>query len=308
MVNQFESLYEMMSVLVDEQACVDYLRNIRWKNGAFCPHCGCTRIYHFSDQRNHKCADCRKRFSIRVGTIFEDSKLPLRKWFMAIFLITSHKKGIASTQLAKDVGITQKTAWFVLHRLRYATRTKSFNRPLAGIVEADETYVGGKEKNKHKSKRTPGRQGGVGKIAVFGMLERNGEFRAKKIPHVDGKTVKGEIVQNVAPDAIVMTDEFRGYKGLESRYHHRSVNHSRGQYVKWSYIHTNCIEGAWAHFKRQVIGVHHWISKNHIQRYLDEFTWRWNRREMDEGHRVNDMLSEVSGRLTYKELISWEKS
>ena len=304
MIMQFESLYEMMSVFADEQACVDQLRAIRWKNGAFCPHCGSTKVYHFSDQRNHKCGDCRKRFSIRVGTILEDSKLPLRKWFMAIFLITSHKKGIASTQLAKDLGVTQKTAWFVLHRLRYAARTKSFNRHLDGIIEADETFVGGKEKNKHASQRTGGKQGGKGKVAVFGMLERDGELRVKKVERVDGKTVKGEIARNVAPDAIVTTDEFRGYKGLEGRYRHRAVNHSAGEYVKWFYIHTNGLEGAWSHFKRQIVGVHHWISEAHIQLYLDEFQWRWNRREMDEGQRVNNMLTEVSGRLTYKELIA----
>lgn len=304
MISQFESLYEMMAVFGDEQSCVDHLRDIRWKDGAYCPHCGSTKVYNFSDRRSHKCGDCRKRFSIRVGTIFEDSKLPLRKWFVAIFLITSHKKGIASTQLAKDIGVTQKTAWFVLHRLRHAARAKSFSRPLSGTVEADETYVGGKEKNKHKNKRIPGSQGGAGKIAVLGMLERNGDLRAKKIDHVDGKTVKREIAHNVSVGAIVMTDEFRGYKGLNRRYCHHTVNHSAGQYVKGLTIHTNGIEGAWSHFKRQVIGVHHWISKAHIQSYLDEFTWRWNRKNMNEGQRVNNMLEGVSGRLTYKELIS----
>ncbi len=247
---------------------------------------------------------CRKRFSIRVGTIFEDSKLPLKKWFMAIFVITSHKKGIASTQLAKDLGVTQKTAWFVLHRLRHAARTKSFNRPLEGTVEVDETYVGGKEKNKHKDKHTPGRQGGKGKIAVVGLLEREGEFRAKKVERVDGATLKGEIVKNIAHDTIIMTDEHSGYRNMPSEFRHRSVNHSAGEYVKWFYIHINGIEGAWSHFKRQIVGVHHWISEAHIQRYLDEFTWRWNRNELEEGQRVNALLGQTSGRLTYKELIA----
>lgn len=304
MIRQFESLYEMLSVFGDEQACVDHLRAIRWKGGAFCPHCGGTRVYHFSDGRSHKCGDCRKRFSIRVGTIFEDSKLPLRKWFMAIFLITSHKKGIASTQLAKDLGVTQKTAWFALHRLRHAARTKSFNRPLDGTVEVDETYVGGKEGNKHAKDRTGGKRGGKGKIAVVGILERDGELRAKKVEKVDGRTLKGAITENVAPGAIIMTDDHRGYGGLEGRFKHRSVNHSAGEYVRWFYIHINSIEGAWAHFKRQVNGTHHWMSVAHIQRYLDEFVWRWNRRDMDEGERVNALLDQVSGRLTYRELIA----
>lgn len=304
MIRQFESLYEMMQVFGDEQVCIDHFRALRWKGGAFCPHCGSTRVYHFSDNRSHKCGECRKRFSIRVGTIFEDSKLPLRVWFMAIFLITSHKKGIASTQLAKDLGITQKSAWFVLHRLRYAARTKSFNRPLDGTVEVDETYVGGKEGNKHAHKRDGDKRGGKGKAAVVGILQREGELGVSKVERVDGKTLKAAIVENVEPGSIVMTDEHKGYSGLPSVYRHRSVNHSAGQYVKWFYIHTNGIEGAWSHFKRQVIGVHHWMSEGHLQRYLDEFAWRWNRRGMDEGPRVNALLADTSGRLTYKDLIA----
>ena len=149
MMQDFDSLLQMMEAFPDEQVCIDHLRAIRWKDGAFCPHCGSTKVYHFSDRRTHKCGDCRQRFSIKVGTIFEDTKLPLRKWFIAIWLITSHKKGIASTQLAKDLKITQKSAWFVLHRLRYAARTKSFAAPLEGDIEVDETYVGGKNANRH---------------------------------------------------------------------------------------------------------------------------------------------------------------
>jgi transposase-like protein len=132
MIQSFDSLLELFEAFPDEQSCIDHLRAIRWENGEFCPYCGSTRVYHFSDQRTHKCGDCRQRFSIKVGTIFEDTKLPLRKWYAAIWLITSHKKGIASPQLARDLKITQKSAWFVLHRLRYAARTKSFNRPLEG--------------------------------------------------------------------------------------------------------------------------------------------------------------------------------
>lgn len=133
----------MMMVFPDEQAAIDHFTAIRWKHGAFCPHCGSVKVYHFSDNRTHKCGDCRKRFSIKVGTIFEDSKIGLREWMLAVWLITGHKKGIASTQLAKDIGVTQKTAWFMLQRLRYAAQTKSFNRPLEDEIEADETFIGG---------------------------------------------------------------------------------------------------------------------------------------------------------------------
>lgn len=149
----------MMGDIPEEKTAIDHFRAIRWKNGPFCPHFISTKVYHFSDNRTHKCGDCRKLFSIKVGTIFEDSKIPLRSWMLAIWLITPHKKGIASTQLAKDIGVTQKTAWFTTHHLRYAIKTQSFNRPLDGIIEADETFIGGKEKNKHAHRRKAGRQG-----------------------------------------------------------------------------------------------------------------------------------------------------
>ena len=169
MIPQFKSLTEMVARFPDEQSCVDHLTEVRWRNRKFCPHCGgAEKVYTFKDNRTHKCGDCRVKFSIKVGTIFEDSKVPLQKWFMAIYLITSHKKGISSIQLGKDIGVTQKTAWFMNHRLREATKTKAFNEPLKNTVEVDETYVGGKARNMHKDKRERlGGRGTAGKeIAV----------------------------------------------------------------------------------------------------------------------------------------------
>lgn len=304
MLKNFNSLIEMMEAIPDEQAAIDHFTAIRWKNGAFCPHCKSTRVYHFSDGRSHKCGDCRKRFSIRVGTIFEDSKLPLRKWMLAIWLITSHKKGIASTQLAKDIGITQKSAWFVTQRLREAARTQSFNRPLADDVESDETFIGGKEKNKHAWQRTGGKQGGKGKIAVLGMLERGGELRTMVTPNLRAGQVQGAIRANVEKGAGLYTDEHPAFNGLGSDYVHLRVNHSAGEYVRHYIIHTNGIEGVWALFKRQIVGTHHYLSPKHIARYLSEMTWRFNLREMEEGDRVNALLAQTSGRLTYKELTA----
>jgi len=304
MTTEITSLYDFFEQFPDEQSVIDHLRAIRWKDGAFCPYCGHDKIYHFKDKRTHKCGSCRKRFSIKVGTIFEDTKLPLRKWFAAIWLITSHKKGIASTQLAKDLKMTQKSAWFVLHRLRYAAKTKSFNKPLDGEVELDETYVGGKETNKPLSKRQSGTQGGKGKASVFGMLERGGEFRAQHVADVTGSTVNRLVRQNMQAGANVMTDEHPAYGQLDKAYSRHAVNHSRNEYVRHYFCHINGIEGAWSLFKRQVNGTHHWISVKHLQAYLDEMCFRYNRRDMMEGARINDFLERVSGRLTYKALIA----
>ena len=304
MLKSFNTLIELMEAFPDDQSAIDHFTAIRWKNGAFCPHCKSTKIYHFADQRNHKCGDCRKRFSIRVGTIFEDSKLSLRKWMLAIWLITSHKKGIASTQLAKDIGVTQKTAWFINHRLRYEIKTQSFNRKLKGEVESDETYVGGKEKNKHAWQRTGGKQGGKGKAAVLGILERNGELRTGVTPNLSAKSVQTVIRDNVETGANMMTDEHGSFVGLAKDFNHHRVNHSAGEYVRHYILHTNGIESVWALFKRQIIGTHHFLSSKYLNAYLGEMTWRFNLRGIDEGQRVNALLSQTSGRLTYKALTA----
>jgi len=302
-LRHFETLMQMMAAFPDEQSAIDHFTAIRWAGGAYCPTCGSTKVYHFSDNRTHKCGDCRKRFSIKVGTIFEDSKIPLRSWMMAIWLITSHKKGIASTQLAKDIGVTQKTAWFMTQRLRHAIRTQSFNRPLEGDVEADEMYHGGKEKNKHAWQRTGGKQGGKGKVAVLGLLERGGELRTGTTPEARTEGVRQIVREHVSTDATLHTDHDHVFKVLGQEYDHQRVNHSKGEYVRGT-AHTNGIESVWALFRRQIIGTHHFLSAKHLNRYLGEMTWRFNLREMGEGDRVNALLAQTDGRLTYKALIA----
>ena len=304
-MTNFDSLFDLMSAFPDEQACVDHLRAIRWRDGEFCPHCNGNKIYHFSDRKTFKCGECKARFSIKVGTIFEDTKLPLRKWFMAIWMITNHPKGIASVTLAKDLKITQKSAWFVMHRLRHAARTNSFNAPLKGTVEADTTFVGGKEKNKHAKDRKGGTQGGAGKEVLLGTLERDGELRVTHVEDTKAKTIHGVVRANVEPSSALMTDEDRSFLGLDGEYDVHAVNHSAGEYVrKGGHVHTNGIESVWALLKRQINGIHHWVSPKHLSRYADEMTWRFNRRDLKVTPRMNDLFACVEGRLTYKALIA----
>lgn len=305
MIKQFNSLIELMAAFPTEQAAVDHFRSVRWQNGAYCPHCKSEKIYHFADNRTHKCGDCRKRFSIKVGTIFEDSKIPLQKWFMAIWMLTSHRKGIASTQLARDISVTQKTGWFMLHRLRHAAQTRSFNKPLNGTIEADETFVGGKEKNKHESNKLRAGRSAVGKTPVLGVKQRSGEVRFEKVEELTGATAKSMVRAHVETGSVVITDEARAYQGLDGEFNHFTVNHSAGEYVRHYFFHTNSIESAWALLKRQIIGIHHFVSTKHLQRYLDEMMFRQNRNDVEEGFRVNQMLDAAGGkRLKYKELIA----
>ena len=303
MIKQFKSLYDLFDTFPTEQACIDHLSAIRWRDGEYCPYCGGSKVYHFSNGHTFKCAACKQRFSIRVGTIFEDSKIALRKWFAAIYLITQHSKGISSVQLAKDLGVTQKTAWFMLHRLRHAAQTKSFAVPLKNVVEVDETYIGGKERNKHANKRTKGTQGRntATKTAVLGLLERKGDVRVMNLADVKSATIKQHVLDHVAIGSRLLTDEFRSYLALAYLYKHESIAHANGEYVRAD-IHTNSIEGFWALLKRGIIGVCHFISVKHLDRYLDEFSFRYNARKQENGVAFTKLLHQVEGRLTYKSL------
>jgi transposase-like protein/DNA-directed RNA polymerase subunit RPC12/RpoP len=291
---KFKNLLDVQKRFPDEKACREYLELARWNGKIVCVHCGSSKkIYRINDGALYKCSACRKNFSIRVGTIFEDSALPLQKWFFAIYVFSSHKKGISSIQLGKDIGVRQATAWHMLHRLREGMKPKT-KKPLKGMVEADETYVGGKKKGGKRGR------GSENKTPIFGMAERGGDVRTQPVERVNGATLKGLIKANVAPDTTVMTDEWGAYRGLSKDYKHGVVNHGSKEYVNGE-IHTNTIESFWALLKRGIFGIYHHVSPEHLHRYCDEFQFRYNSRKSDETLRFASMLGQCEGRLMYKD-------
>lgn len=296
----FDTIFELMSAFPDEQTAIDHFTAIRWTHGAFCPLCGSTKLYHFSDKRTHKCGACRKRFSIKVGTIFEDTKIELRKWMMAIWLITSHKKDIASTVLAKEIAVTQKTAWFMLHRLRHAARTQSFNKPLDCEIAIDETCTDSANRHRGDPKNGPGSSG---KVAVVGPLEPGGNVVANIVERSETATldVFGHAV--IAPTATISTDEVSGYRDLDHTFKYGVVCHSAGEYVVGEH-YNNGVERFSSLLKRQIIGINKLVSPKQLSACVLETTWRFNARCLGEGVRVSALLGDAEGRLRYKDLIA----
>jgi len=305
-LQKFKTLVDLLTYFTDEQICRDYLEVIRWEGILECPYEDCAKNKHiakFKDGKRYKCPACQRTYSVKVGTIFEDSKIGLRKWFAGIYLITSHKKGISSCQLARDLGVTQKTAWYMNHRVRHSLGMESEGK-LSGVIEADESFIGGKEANKHKSKRTEGTQGRsvLTKTPVAGVVSRGGELRAQVVPDTTGSNLRRFVYDNVERGSQLHTDEWWGYRGLEKLFGHSFVKHNENKYVEGA-CHTNTMEGFWSLLKRGIVGIYHSMSSKHLQKYVDEFVFRYNTRTLTESDRFNFMLSNMAPHLPYKNLI-----
>jgi len=303
------TLIQIIDQFPTDEAARLHLEGIRWKDGIVCPHCKCNDQAKFSNINPNPeaktraglrwCSDCKKPFTVTIGTIFESSHIPLRKWLIAWYMVCSSKKGISSLQLQRNLELgSYRTALFMTHRIRFALKDQSFKDKLSGAVEVDETYIGGKRKG-------AGRGSLNGEVPVVSLLERNGRVRSQVMKRVSGKNLQAAVRKNVMALSEIHTDENRGYCGVKSLYEHHTVKHAMGEYVrreKNRMVTTNGVEGFFSLLKRGVIGTFHHVSEQHLPLYLAEFDHRHNFRNVTDGERTIQGLKKVEGkRLMYRQ-------
>jgi len=299
------SLLKFAEMTEDEAR--QFIEQVRWPNGPECPHCGHDKAYELNGEAHrpglYKCAACRKQFTVTVGTVMHRSHITLKQWLMAFHLICSSKKGISALQLQRNLGLgSYKTAWHLAHRIRYAMKREPMASMLAGTVEVDETYIGGKPpRDEKKAKR--GR--GTKKTPVVALVERDGDAYARPVTMVNAHELKGAVREMVDKQAVIMTDEWKAYTGLDKEFGgHKTVKHSKGEFSRGK-AHVNTAESYFALLKRGVHGAFHHVSKEHLERYCDEFSFRWNHRKVGDVTRTAKAVSLIGGkRLVYKSIVS----
>jgi transposase-like protein len=297
-LNSFNSIALFVEAFKTENKCRKYLMNILWENAKpVCPHCGNTgKCYKFANTGKFKCSECLMQFKVTAKTMFEGTHLPLTTWFLAIYLIAYHNKGISSVQLAQYLNVTQKTAWFLLHRIRQAQKENQL--PFTGTVEADESYFGGTKKGNKQGRSVRDKQ------AVMGIVERGGRVALAPITRATAQILESQILSSVDRDARIITDSFSGYYFLKEKYpNHKKIDHST-EYVHGD-VHTNTIEGVWGLFKRALFGIYHSVSRYHLNAYCVEFAYRYNTRKLNAQAKFDGILVNVFGkRIKYAELIA----
>lgn len=297
-----ETLLEAIRYFSDLEVCTEFVANLRWPNGPVCPRCGCVEYSYLKTRRLWKCKACKRQYSVKVGTIFEDSALGLDKWLPAVWLIANSKNGISSHELARALGTTQKSAWFMLHRIRLAMQAGSFVK-LDGAVEVDETFIGGKARNMHEDvrKRKITGTGGKDKTVVVGVRQREGELRATVVPNRKRDTLHRHVGDHVSPGSTIYTDALESYSGLSGEFAHETVDHAE-RYVDGQ-VHTNGVENFWSLLKRGLHGTYVSVEPFHLFRYLDERVMTYNLRDRTDYGRFEAVLGAAAGRrLTYAEL------